>query len=122
MLEKEIRTEISSLKERLQEARRKLGRYPLNSRDDQLWKKLLSELNDDVKHINKKINDYNLIVPLLNKQLVHVNLSNLAEKCLKNHPSRSDSVLETKKVVLENNSKHAQPSFWGLLNSLWKPI
>ncbi len=94
MLEKEIRLEISNIKQRLQEGRIKLGKSPLSTSEMLTWKKLLDELKGDIKQINKKINDYNLIVPLLNKQMVHINLAHLSDKYLRETPSKQDMPAE----------------------------
>ncbi|XP_057380406.1 dnaJ homolog subfamily C member 28-like isoform X2 [Daphnia carinata] len=123
MLEKDIRSEITNLKFRLEEGRRKLGKMPLTESEKFVWNKLLDELKDDVKQINKKINDYNLIVPLLNKQMVHVNLKKMSEKYLKDFPSL-DLTLTEKKVNEEcrkvQRSTSTEPGLFDLWNSLWK--
>lgn len=123
MLEKDIRSEITNLKLRLEEERRKLGKIPLKESEKFVWNKLLDALSDDVKQINKKINDYNLIVPLLSKQMVHMNLEKLSEKFLKDYPSL-DLTLAEKKVNKEcrqdQRSTSTEPCLFDLLNSLWK--
>ena len=91
MLEKEIRSEIGNIKQKMKSVRACLGNVPLDSYDDTKWKKHLATLVDDVKYINKKINDYNLLVPLLNKQMVHVDLNRLALRILHEEPTRSDN-------------------------------
>lgn len=121
MLAKEIRSELSTLKEKLKDERAKLGQAPLSSSDAKQWQSILKTLEDDVKIINKKINNYNLIVPLLNKQMVHVNLSRLAEKCIVEQPSRNE-VGNTLKFVHppKAHSANTQHSFLGYLADLWK--
>lgn len=123
MLEKEIRSEITKLKGKLQEERMKLGRAPLDPRDSRLWKKLLDTLLDDVKQVNKKINDYNLIVPLLNKQMVHVDLRSLSEKCLRDSPSKLDVPLAENQISPQKgNPKQPEPGLFFLFNSIWKNL
>ena len=119
MLEKEIRLEISNLKQRLQESRKQLGRTPLSTSDKLIWNKLIDTLKDDVKQINKKINDYNLIVPLLNKQMVHANLAHLSERCLTEQPSKLDLT-----PVKDHQSQQpgSELGLIDLLNSLWKSL
>ncbi|KZS05018.1 Uncharacterized protein APZ42_031961 [Daphnia magna] len=123
MLEKDIRSEITNLKLRLEEERRKLGKIPLKESEKLVWNKLLDVLSDDVKQINKKINDYNLIVPLLSKQMVHVNLEKLSEKFLKDYPSLDLTVAEkkvNKECRQDQRSTSTEPCLFDLLNSLWK--
>ena len=122
MLEKEIRAEIVNLKQKLQDERKKLGQTPLNARESAKWKKFLDALAvDDVKQINKKINDYNLIVPLLNKQMVHVNLIRMSDTCLRDSPSKFD-VPKTPKIDHDHVSKPSDSGLFGLFGSLWKSI
>ncbi len=127
MLEKEIRLEIKNMKHRLQNERLKLGEIPLSASERLLWNKVLNSLNDDVKQINKKINDYNLIVPLLNKQMVHINLSKISEKCLRDNPS--NSTMEHASIEQEHRRQDhstgratdTEPvGIFGLLNLVWK--
>lgn len=123
MLEKEIRSDISNLKSRLEEQRRKMGKIPLKESERFVWNKLLDVLSDAVKQINKKINDYNLIVPLLSKQMVHVNLTKLSQKYLMDHPSLD--LTAAKEEVNQGNRQdqhisNTEPGLFGLLSSIWK--
>ncbi|XP_046658165.1 dnaJ homolog subfamily C member 28-like [Daphnia pulicaria] len=125
MLEKEIRLEITNIKHRLRNERLKLGEIPLSASERLLWSKVLNSLNDDVKQVNKKINDYNLIVPLLNKQMVHINLFKISENCLRDNPS--NSTMEHSSIKQEHRrqdhstgSTDFEPGIFGLLNLVWK--
>lgn len=124
MLEKEIRLEITNVKHRLRSERLKLGEIPLNASERLVWNKFLNSLNDDVKQINKKINDYNLIVPLLSKQMVHINLSKISEKCLRDNPSNSAmeyaSIKQEDRQNQSTRSSDTEPVIFGLLNFVWK--
>lgn len=125
MLEKEIRSELSSLKEKLKEERAKLGEIPLNTTDAKKWKSFLKTIEDDVKIVNKKINDYNLIVPLLNKQMVHVNIGRLAERCLVEQPSNAvvgstSEASRAQSAKAPPNAEAAQFNIVGYLLSLWR--
>lgn len=126
MLEKEIRLEITNIKHRLRSERLKLGEIPLSASERLLWSKVLNSLNDDVKQVNKKINDYNLIVPLLNKQMVHINLSKISENCLRDNPSNLTmdhaSILkqEHRRQDHSTGSTDFEPGIFGLLNLVWK--
>jgi hypothetical protein len=81
---------------------------------------------DDVKGINKKINNYNLVVPLLNKQMVHVNLRRLADKCLNEEPSKFDlpppSPRQSKPHLESAAATSANSGFFGLFSVIWKQL
>ena len=53
----------------------------MTNSDETEWNKYFSSAMDDVA-INKKIDNFNLIVPLIDKQKVHVKLYLLSEKIL----------------------------------------
>ena len=121
MLEKEIRSEIQLLKEKLKEGRARVSALPLDATDEDSWNKHLASLTDDVKSINKKISDYNLVVPLLNKQMVHVNLGRLSDKCLKEEPFRT-APRESQPSNVSNrpNSTSDSNVLFDLFNAVWK--
>lgn len=124
MLEKDIRAEILDLKDKMKNARGLLGKCPLDMADSKKWKDQLDLLMDDVKGINKKINDYNLVVPLLNKQMVHINLRHLADKCLVEQPSKFDlppPIVNQNRSHLESNAS-ANSGFFGIFSILWKQL
>ncbi|KAJ8721831.1 hypothetical protein PYW08_004233 [Mythimna loreyi] len=83
-LAKEIDQEINGLKEEIRSDRMPLGPYPLSEADATKWERIC-ELNRELaSSINLKINKYNLIVPLLNKQKLHVEFDKICEDILKN--------------------------------------
>ncbi|KAJ8721832.1 hypothetical protein PYW08_004234 [Mythimna loreyi] len=102
-LAKEIDEEIDSLKQEIRSDRMPLGPYPLSQADLIKWEKIC-ELNRDIaSSINIKINKYNMIVPLLNKQKVHVEFDKICEDILKNGvhsvvKAKSESVGKTEYV------------------------
>ena len=121
--------DLVDLKHKLKSERALLGRLPLEGDDATSWKERLDLLMDDVKGINKKINNYNLVVPLLNKQMVHVNLRRLADKCLNEEPSKFD--LPPPDPSVKPNKSHlesaaaatsANSGFFGLFSVLWKQL
>ena len=73
-LQKEIRLETEEIKTRLEIARSKLGPIPLDSADERAWTQTLDEVEHDVKALNSKINKYNLLVPILQKQMLQVSM------------------------------------------------
>ncbi|XP_072178660.1 dnaJ homolog subfamily C member 28-like [Diadema setosum] len=70
--EKEIRNSLSDAKKALLKERRKLGPEPLNDFNVKKWAGLQIEFEESVKEINKMVNDFNLIVPIIKLQMVHI--------------------------------------------------
>ena len=70
--------------------------FQLTLREKNDWQNFLTNLAEkQVKKINVNIDRFNLMVPLLNSQMVHFNLSREADKITKN-------VIEENKIKLAN--------------------
>lgn len=61
-----------------------LGPYPLSDEDFEKWEKICQFNRELASSINMKINKFNLIVPLLNKQKFYVEFDKICEDILKN--------------------------------------
>lgn len=81
-LSKEIREETEELKKKLLEVRNDIGELPLTPKDESIWKNNLKKFETTTKQINNKIDKYNLLVPILQKQMLHIKLDELANKAL----------------------------------------
>ncbi|EFN74919.1 DnaJ-like protein subfamily C member 28 [Camponotus floridanus] len=81
-LSKEIREETEELKKRLSEIRNDIGELPLTPEDESIWENNLKKFETTTKQINNKIDKYNLLVPILQKQMLHIKLDELAKKTL----------------------------------------
>lgn len=91
-LSKEIREETDELKKRLSEVRNDLGELPLSINDDTTWRNNLEKFETLAKQINSKIDKYNLVVPILQKQMLHINLEELAKKALAVPPLKKNAI------------------------------
>lgn len=88
-LSKEIREETEELKKRLSEARNDVSELPLTPKDELIWNDKLEKLKTTTRQINNKIDKYNLLVPILQKQMLHVRLDEFAERALSVPPSKN---------------------------------
>lgn len=82
-LQKEIREEKQVLQDYLLQIRSTLGALPLNSDEEVHWQTTVNKLKDQVTKLNQKIGKYNLVVPLLRKQMVQFDLEKEANTALK---------------------------------------
>lgn len=89
LLSKEIREEIEELKKKLSEARNDVSELPLTAKDELIWNEKLEKFKTTTSQINNKIDKYNLVVPILRKQMLHVRLDKLAEEALSIPPSKN---------------------------------
>ncbi|XP_065358174.1 dnaJ homolog subfamily C member 28 [Calliphora vicina] len=82
-LQRDIREALEQLKKNITAERCYFGEYPLVEMELQKWQDLLQKYDYEVQQINKNIDKYNLIVPILQNQFFRVNLQKIAEKILK---------------------------------------
>lgn len=68
MLQSEIRKEMKYARQRLAVAHNRLGDPPHSSSDTKKWTSAMDAFKNEICEINVKIDKFNLIVPLLNKQ------------------------------------------------------
>ncbi|XP_070606455.1 dnaJ homolog subfamily C member 28 [Erythrolamprus reginae] len=72
VIQKEIRETIEKLRKTVIASRNKLG-DPLTVQKAKQWKEVCEEFRENIKILNKRINDFNLVVPILSRQMVHFN-------------------------------------------------
>lgn len=72
LMQKEIKDTIDELRNAILVSRKKLGN-PMTVMEQQRWDQVCKEFEDNIRKLNKRINDFNLIVPLLTRQKVHFN-------------------------------------------------
>ncbi|XP_053912609.1 dnaJ homolog subfamily C member 28 [Cuculus canorus] len=70
LMQKEIRETIERLRKNLVQARSNLGGQMTPYRQKQ-WNRACEEFIEDIRKLNKRIDSFNLVVPLLSRQMVH---------------------------------------------------
>lgn len=105
-MEKEIRQDIELFREGLLFRRMKLGPSPLALQATVQWNHDVKEFEQKMRLINKKIDKFNMIVPILNKQKVHFNFEKEVNKTVESFgygSSAEDSEVELDSSATENN-------------------
>lgn len=85
-LQKEIRQEKESLLQDINSIKEKLSK-PLTYADAELWESHMKGWKERVAILNSKINKYNLLVPILMKQMFLFDLVKTCDQLLKEHES-----------------------------------
>ncbi|XP_048202248.1 dnaJ homolog subfamily C member 28 [Perognathus longimembris pacificus] len=125
LMQKEIMDTIEQLREAILVSRKKLGN-PMTPMEQQQWKQVCEQFQENIRKLNKRINDFNLIVPILTRQKVHFD----AQKEIIRAQKMYESLIETKEVT-DKISNDMNPeegktagSRAGVLNwwNLWKFI
>lgn len=85
-LQKEIREGVEEIRKDLRRKRAEMH-FPLEPHEESRWEKVVDDLQEFAKKINKTIDKFNLLVPVLEKQMVHVQLKSIAEKIKDEEPT-----------------------------------
>ncbi|XP_027731388.1 dnaJ homolog subfamily C member 28 [Vombatus ursinus] len=122
-MQKEIKDTIVQLRKDILVSRNKLG-YPMTSSELKQWSQDCEKFQENIKKLNKRINYFNLIVPILNRQKVHFDAEKEIARVLKNYENlieagnmdnKSTTNIETKNVKVVG----VKEGFFKWLN-LWK--
>uniref|UniRef100_H0XE31 DnaJ heat shock protein family (Hsp40) member C28 n=2 Tax=Otolemur garnettii TaxID=30611 RepID=H0XE31_OTOGA len=70
LMQKEIKDTIEQLREAILVSRKKLGN-PMTPVEQKQWDQICEQFQENIRTLNKRINDFNLIVPILTRQKVH---------------------------------------------------
>ncbi|XP_052014953.1 dnaJ homolog subfamily C member 28 [Apodemus sylvaticus] len=70
LMQKEIKDTIEQLREALLVSRKKLGTH-LSPGEQKQWAQVCEQFQENIRKLNKRISDFNLIVPILTRQKVH---------------------------------------------------
>lgn len=119
-LSKEIREETKELQKLLTEARNELGLIPLNLEEKKSWTNTIENLKPSIKKLNNKIDKYNLLVPILQKQMLHVNLETLAEQVLSKEPVRSIKQKSAKKDINNSYNNNNNLDIFNLFQTIFR--
>ncbi len=85
-LGKEIAEERRKIRDKLQEKRKTLGPNPLNKAEMESWRDFCTTLRDeDVMRLNKKVDKFNLVVPLMTAQVFRFDIDAEVNKIIFNY-------------------------------------
>lgn len=80
--QRDIREAIADIRKRFLVARARLG-DPLTSKEKSQWEQLSASVQEELVKLNKTVDNYNLIVPMLTMQMVHFSLSREIDRAVK---------------------------------------
>ncbi|KAM9389876.1 dnaJ homolog subfamily C member 28 isoform 1-T2 [Phaethornis superciliosus] len=102
LLQKEIRKTIEQLRENIVASRSKLGE-PMTPYRQKQWNCICEQFIEDIRKLNKRIDNFNLVVPLLNSQMVHFSADKEIDRAQKAYEaSMKNRDSETKENEKEN--------------------
>ncbi|XP_078108436.1 dnaJ homolog subfamily C member 28 [Sander vitreus] len=80
--QRDIRETTAQIRNRLLEGRARLG-DPMTPKENSQWEQLCASVEEELVKLNKTVDSYNLIVPMLNMQMVHFSLSREIDRAVK---------------------------------------
>ena len=102
-LSKEIKDDIEELENKLIAVRNNLTE-PMNQESEAFWNKNLDNFRETEKSINNKIEKYNFLVPIIQKQRFKINLQKIAEAILAKPCDPKIKVRKNRENYLETRS------------------
>ncbi|XP_042314255.1 dnaJ homolog subfamily C member 28 [Sceloporus undulatus] len=115
LMQKEIRETIEKLRKDMVISRKKLG-DPMTPQKAKQWQEICEHFIEDVKALNKRINDFNLVVPLLSRQMVHFNAGKEIAKIQELHKIQVEKKTGNDTEKTENKSGRASDIKTSFLN------
>ncbi|KAJ8792352.1 hypothetical protein J1605_019908 [Eschrichtius robustus] len=103
LMQKEIKDTIDQLREAILVSRKKLGN-PMTPTEQKQWNQVCEQFQENIKKLNKRINDFNLIVPLLTRQKVHFD----AQKEIARAQEIYETFIKTQEVTDKNPNNFDQ--------------
>lgn len=103
LMQKEIKDTIDQLREAILVSRKKLGN-PMTPTEQKQWNQVCEQFQENIKKLNKRINDFNLIVPLLTRQKVHFD----AQKEIARAQEIYETLIKTQEVTDKNPNNFDQ--------------
>ncbi|XP_051263398.1 dnaJ homolog subfamily C member 28 [Dicentrarchus labrax] len=80
--QRDIRETTAQIRNRLLEGRAKLS-DPMTPKEHSQWEQLCASVEEELVKLNKMVDNYNLMVPMLNMQMVHFSLSREIDRAVK---------------------------------------
>ncbi|XP_069748448.1 dnaJ homolog subfamily C member 28 [Narcine bancroftii] len=102
--QKEIKQTIEKLRNDMMSYRKKLG-GPLTLNTQKQWNLNREQFRNDIKQLNRTVDTFNLIVPLLNRQMLHFDADKELAALLKKYDALMDANKGTIKITGKSNEK-----------------
>uniref|UniRef100_A0A8D0H405 DnaJ heat shock protein family (Hsp40) member C28 n=1 Tax=Sphenodon punctatus TaxID=8508 RepID=A0A8D0H405_SPHPU len=109
LMQKEIRETIEQLRKDIVTSRNKFGE-PMTPYKEKQWSQVCEQFVENIKKLNKRVNDFNLVVPILSRQMVHFNADKEIAQALKTCETLMEKT-ETTKMNTKENEQENKHSF-----------
>ncbi|NXY50631.1 DJC28 protein, partial [Ceuthmochares aereus] len=111
LLQKEIRETIERLRKNLVQARSNLG-GPMTPYRQKQWNRACEEFIEDIRKLNKRIDSFNLVVPLLSRQMVHFSADKEIVRAQKDYEALMANREASNSNTKENEEENIEQFGW----------
>ncbi|KAH8409951.1 hypothetical protein KR009_001704 [Drosophila setifemur] len=121
-LSKDIREAADHLKKQMRQERIHYGEWPLQHPEElAAWQKFADQHQQDVQQLNKLIDKYNLIVPILKNQFFRMHLDEMAKSIFKDPSLQRNvkrTIVDSKSSGTKETDKSSSTSLFSLFSNL----
>ncbi|NXL94837.1 DJC28 protein, partial [Alectura lathami] len=111
LLQKEIRETIERLRKSMVASRSKLGE-PMTPYRQKQWSRVCEQFAEDIRKLNKRIDNFNLVVPILSRQMVHFNADKEIVRAQKAHEALMENREASGSGTKENEQEDVKRFGW----------
>ncbi|NXS71041.1 DJC28 protein, partial [Pandion haliaetus] len=116
-MQKEIRETIEWLRKNIVASRSKLG-GPMTPYRQKQWNHICEQFIEDIRKLNKRIDNFNLVVPILSRQMVHFSADKEIVRAQKSYEALMENRDASNSDTKENEEENVK--IFGWKSSLFK--
>ncbi|NXW49988.1 DJC28 protein, partial [Nyctiprogne leucopyga] len=111
LMQKEIRETIEQLRKSIVASRSKLGE-PMTPYKQKQWNRICEHFIEDIRKLNKRIDNFNLVVPILSRQMVHFSADKEIVRAQKTHEALMENREASNSDSKENEEENVKRFGW----------
>ncbi|NXC75217.1 DJC28 protein, partial [Anhinga anhinga] len=111
LMQKEIRETIEQLRKSVVASRSKLG-GPMTPYRQKQWNRICEQFIEDIRKLNKRIDNFNLVVPILSRQMVHFSADKEIARAQKTYEALMENREASNSDTKENKEENVKRFGW----------
>ncbi|NXH19462.1 DJC28 protein, partial [Bucco capensis] len=111
LMQKEIRETIERLRKNIVASRSKLG-GPMTPYKQKEWDHICEQFIEDIRKLNKRVDNFNLVVPLLSRQMVHFSADKEIVRAQKTYEALVENGEASNSDTKENEEENVKSFGW----------
>ncbi|NXF31701.1 DJC28 protein, partial [Nyctibius bracteatus] len=111
LMQKEIRETIEQLRKSIVVSRSKLG-GPMTPYRQKQWNHICEQFIEDIRKLNKRIDNFNLVVPILSRQMVHFSADKEIVRAQKTYEALMENRETSNSGTKENQEENIKKFGW----------